>query len=68
MSTDEKGLSRVTPRLIRLRDAPFYLGMDRCDDDGEYDAIECCECKGSAPADVWNKRGKREKKKCSPDS
>jgi predicted DNA-binding transcriptional regulator AlpA len=29
MSQDEKPISRVIPRLIRLRDAPFYLGMDR---------------------------------------
>ena len=29
MGQDEKPLSRVIPRLIRLRDAPFYLGMDR---------------------------------------
>lgn len=40
MSTVEKGFSRVTPRLIRLRDAPFYLGMDRCYNDGKYDAIK----------------------------
>ena len=29
MSQDEKPIPRVIPRLIRLRDAPFYLGMDR---------------------------------------
>ena len=23
------GKDRLTPRLIRVRDAPFYLGMDR---------------------------------------
>lgn len=27
-----------------------------CDDDGEYDAIECDGCKGAAPADAWNQR------------
>ncbi len=29
---------------------------DWWDDDGEYDAIECCRCLGCAPADKWNKR------------
>jgi hypothetical protein len=29
MSLGEKNFSHVIPRLIRLRDAPFYLGMDR---------------------------------------
>ena len=26
------------------------------DDDGEYDAIECCNCNGAAPAEWWNQR------------
>jgi len=29
---------------------------DWWDDDGEYDAVECCQCKGCAPADVWDRR------------
>lgn len=29
---------------------------DWWDDDGEYDAIECCRCKAAAPADAWNRR------------
>jgi len=30
--------------------------VDWADDDGEYQAIECCQCKGCAPAEAWNKR------------
>lgn len=29
---------------------------DWWDDDGEYPAIECDECKGSSPAVTWNLR------------
>jgi len=29
MSTTSKHTPQLLPRLIRLRDAPFYLGMDR---------------------------------------
>jgi predicted DNA-binding transcriptional regulator AlpA len=29
MCLNDKSLSQLIPRLIRLRDAPFYLGMDR---------------------------------------
>ena len=29
MVRNENRFSRMLPRLIRLRDAPFYLGMDR---------------------------------------
>ena len=51
-------------QTIDLRDAkpcPFCGASNLsvvlwCDDDGEFDAIECDECKGAAPADVWNKR------------
>ncbi len=26
------------------------------DESGEYDAIECKDCLGAAPADIWNTR------------
>ena len=29
MDPSEKGTHQLLPRLIRLRDAPFYLGMDK---------------------------------------
>jgi hypothetical protein len=29
MCLNDESLSQLIPRLIRLRDAPFYLGMDR---------------------------------------
>ena len=32
--------------------------VDWMDDSGEYDAIECQDCKCAAPADVWNRRAK----------
>jgi len=29
VNNNANSFSRLVPRLIRLRDAPFYLGMDR---------------------------------------
>ena len=47
--------------MIELKPCPFcgsrdIRTTDWWDDDGEYDALECANCKGAAPADVWNKR------------
>lgn len=30
--------------------------VDWADDEGEYIAIECKQCRGCAPAGVWNRR------------
>lgn len=47
--------------LEGMKACPFCgstnLGItDWIDDDGEYDAIECQDCLGAAPAKQWNKR------------
>ncbi len=62
-TTGPYGHSRrlIDINLDNQRQCPFCGSQNLCivdwaDDDGEYDAIECCQCKGCAPATVWNRR------------
>lgn len=62
---------RLTPLMVTIAGKKQATGFRPCPfchstqlrvtewwgDDGEFDAVECCECNGSAPADRWNHRG-----------
>jgi len=56
--TDQPG---PLPSLHDAKRCPFCGARELriawwSDDDGEYDAIECLDCKAAAPASVWNRR------------
>jgi hypothetical protein len=64
---------RTTPLNVTIEGVYQLLDFDPCpfcssqhlqvtnwwDDDGEYDAIGCLDCKAEAPATSWNRRAKQ---------